>query len=148
MTNNEKYFNAPIFESSKSTYALRYHNESELKLMRLFDTEPKIKNYHQPLMLTLVKDYDREQLINVDFWVEYITGKTDLIYLERDFAFSEKAVFCVLTNDSVLTKAGSFGIVIASQIGSRFRRVADENIRLIQTDAVNDVYSANFQWVN
>ena len=50
MINVKEYLEAPIFESTKSRYVVRYQSEAERKLMTGFDENPKIKNYFQPLV--------------------------------------------------------------------------------------------------
>ena len=115
MAINENYFNAPVFESSKSFYVCRYQNKLEFELMKRLDAEPKVKTYYQPLLNALVKSSKEEKFINVNFWIEYQSGKIDLLYIETDFVISGEAKIIVLSNTEELLKSKKISFAVLNQ---------------------------------
>ena len=147
MSINEDYFNAPVFESTKSFYACRYQSKLEFELMKRLDAAPKIKTYYQPLLTALVKNSDEEKFINVDFWIEYNSGKVDLLYIEKDFVISDKSKILILTNTRELLKPVKFEFAILNQ-NFQLRRIASANLKLSKTPAIEDFCFVSFNWVN
>ena len=148
MKNNETYFDAPVFESTKSLYAYRYQNKLEFELMKRLDAEPKIKTYYQPLLTALVRNSKEEKFINVDFWIEFHSGKIDLLYLEKDYVISEGAKIIVLSNTEELLKCRKVGFAVLNPKASELRRVAPANLSLNGTAAIKNFCFVNFKWVN
>jgi len=104
--NSSKYFNAPVFDSRKSSYALRWQNEFERKLMAFFDMNSEVIDYFQPLMEILVDGHghdNAEVVINIDFWLA-CKDKTILVHLVdnslpiNDIQFEQARVFCRRNN--------------------------------------------------
>lgn len=148
MSINEKYFDAPVFESLKSTYACRYRSRLEFELMKRFEAEPKIKSFHQPLLVAFVKDSEEEKFIYVDFWIEYITGKIDLLFIERGVVISDQSKIYVLSNTTELLRPGNFSFATINRKLSQFRRIASTNLKVIATAGIDDFYFVNFSWIN
>lgn len=148
MQNNENYFNAPVFESVKSLYACRYQSELELELMKKFDVEPKIKSFHQPLLISLVRNPGEEKFINIDFWIEYFSGKIDLLFIEKDFVIDDKAQIYILSNSKKLFNPESFSFAVLNQQKSQFRRIISANLKLRRTAGIEDFCFVNFAWIN
>ena len=148
MSINEKYFDAPVFESLKSTYVCRYQSRLEFELMKRFEAESKIKSFHQPLLVAFVKESDEEKFIYVDFWIEYANGKIDLLFIERGIVISDQAKIYVLSNTKELLKPGNFSFATINRKLSRFRRIAAPNLVVVGTAGLDDFYFVNFKWVN
>lgn len=148
MNDLKNYFNAPLFESIKTTYACRYQNEFELRLMQKINAEPKIKNFHQPLLMALVKNSDNEQIINIDFWIEYFTGKIDLLFVEKDFVISDTAKIYILSNNIELSRSGRFGFAVVNSTNFHFRRIPVTNLKISRTPSIEDFYFVSFDWLN
>ena len=148
MSINEAYFDAPVFESTKALYACRYRSRLEFELLKRLEAEPKIRSFHQPLLVAFVKESDEEKFIYVDFWIEYITGKIDLLFIERGVVISEQAKIYVLSNTTELLKPGNFSFATINRKLSRFRRIASANLKVIGTAGLDDFYFVNFSWVN
>lgn len=148
MKNNETYFDAPVFESTKSLYACRYQNKLEFELMKKLDAEPKIRTYYQPLLNALVRNSKDETFINIDFWIEYNSGKIDLLYIEKDYPISDKAKIIVLSNTQELLKASRVGFAVLNQQASQFRRIAPDNLNISGTASIKDFCFVNFGWIN
>lgn len=148
MTDNETYFDALIFESTKSYYACRYRDKLEFELMKRLDAEPKIRTYYQPLLNALVRNAKEEKFINVDFWIEYHSGKIDLLYLEKDYVISDKAKVIVLSNTQELLKARRVGFAVLNPKASRLRRIAPDNLNVSGTAPISDFCFVNFSWIN
>jgi hypothetical protein len=148
MSINEAYFNAPVFESSKALYACRYRSRLEFELMKRLEAEPKIKSFHQPLLVAFVKELEEEKFIYIDFWIEYITGKIDLLFIERSVVISDQAKIYVLSNTKELLKPGNFSFATINQKLSRFRRIASANLTVIGTAGHDDFCFVNFSWIN
>lgn len=148
MKNNETYFNAPVFESIKSLYACRYQNKLEFELMKQLDMEPKILTYYQPLLTALVRNSKEEKFIHIDFWIEYMSGKIDLLYIEKDYVISDKAKIIVLSNTQELLKASRVGFVVLNHQASQFRRIAPDNLNISGIASIKDFCFVNFSWVN
>lgn len=146
MKDIKKYFDAPLFESSKSVYAVRYQTKLEQNLMQRFENEPKIKNYFQPILTALVKDSNREFFINVDFWVELVTGKIELVYLETEIEISREAKVTLFTNPKEVLKTGNFGFVIFRQ--DKFRRIECRNLKLDLSAVFTDYCFVSFDRIN
>lgn len=102
-----KYFNAPIYESSKSSYSLHFQTAFEKSLMKLFDTNPDVIDYFQPLMEISVKtEFERNKWVRIDFWLE-CSNRTILVHVrkaktndarEESKAFDQARRYCQ-TND-------------------------------------------------
>jgi hypothetical protein len=148
MNDNEEYFDASVFESTKSYYACRYRNKLEFELMKRLDAEPKIRTYYQPLLNALVRNSKNEKFISIDFWIEYHSGKIDLLYIEKDYVISDQAKIIVLSNTPELLKAHRVGFTVLNPKASRLRRIAPDNLNLNGTAAISDFCFVNFGWVN
>lgn len=147
MNNIQKYFDAPIFESKKSLYAVRYQNDLEHKLIKMFEAERRIRSYHQPILSALVKTEFEKFFINIDFWVEDVSGKVELVYLATEFDFPEQAEIRLSTNSCGLLNHEklSFALVIRN----KFRRIEVKNLKL---DVGNKYFDnncfVNFGYIN
>lgn len=148
MENIETYFDAPIFESTKSLYACRYQNKLEFELMKRLDAEPRILTYYQPLLTALVRNAKDEKFINVDFWIEFHSGKIDLLYIEKDYVISNEAKIIVLSNSLELLKARRVGFAVLNPKASGLRRVAPDNFNLSGIASIKDFCFVNFKWTN
>lgn len=146
MNNIENYFNSPLFESSKSIYAVRYQNESEYKLLKKLDADPRVRFYFQPILTALVKYSDKEFFINIDFWVELISGKVELLYLSTEVEIPEEAEIILFTNPSERLKTGNFGFITVRE--NKFQRVTSRNLKLNIDFSVIDSCLVNFNWIN
>ena len=89
MKNWNKYFNAPVYESSKSSYSLRFQTEFERSLMKLFDANSEITDYFQPLMEISMDGQLEEAWLRIDFWLECSGGKTILVHVVNEDSFNE-----------------------------------------------------------
>lgn len=148
MNDNEEYFDAPVFESNKSFYACRYRNKLEFELMKRLDAEPKIRTYYQPLLNALIRSSKEEKFINIDFWIEYHSGKIDLLYIEKDYVISDQAKVIVLSNTQELLKASRVRFSVLNPKASELRIIAPANLNLNGTAAISDFCFVNFGWVN
>ena len=148
MENIEDYFNAPIFESAKALYACRYQSKLEFDLMKRFEEEPKVRSFHQPLLMALVRNFDEEKFINVDFWIEYLSGKIDLLFIETNFVISDQAKIILLSNSQKLLNSRKVGFAVLNQQKPHYRRIAPANLELSKTASINDFYFVNFSWIN
>ncbi len=88
--NTNKYFDAPVFASPKSTYLLHWRSEFEKRLMTFFDQDSRIADYLQPQMAAIVKIDEREFEVEIDFWLEYASGKVILIHVARKDDFPQE----------------------------------------------------------
>lgn len=102
---SSKYFNAPVFNSRKSSYTLRWRNKFERNLMALFDTNSEVVDYFQPLMEIVVDEcYEGNTTVNIDFWLECQNDKTILVHIPtkalpiNDIQFEQARVFCRRNN--------------------------------------------------
>ena len=146
MINIKEYLKAPIFESTKSRYIVRYQNEAERRLMMEFDENPKIKNYFQPLVYTAVKIGGGEYFITINFCVEYATGKIDLIHLEAENEFPEalrRELFAEATNR---LKANNLGFIAIKE--SKQKQELKEHLISTKGVLTANICPANFDWVN
>ena len=148
MTSIENYFNSPIFESKKSLYVCRYQSKLEFELMKRLEEAPKVRTFHQPLLNALVKNSDEEKIIQVDFWVEYNSGKIDLLFIETNFIISNQAKIIVLSNSQELLNSKKVGFAVFNQQKSQYRRIAPVNLELSKTASIKDFCFVNFSWVN
>ncbi len=148
MTNIEKYFDSPIFESKKSLYVCRYQSKLEFELMKRLEEAPKVRSFHQPLLSALVKNSNEEKIIQVDFWVEYNSGKIDLLFIETNFIISNQAKIIVLSNSQELLNSRKVGFAVLNQEKSQYRRIAPDNLKLSKTASIKDFCFVNFGWVN
>lgn len=148
MTRNERFFNSPVFESLKSKYACRYKNKFEFKLMKRFEAEPKIRSFYQPLLVALVKNPNEEKCIYVDFWIEYVNGKIDLLFVEKKFFISDQAEIYILSNTKELMTSAGFGFATINQELSKFRRISSANLKIVGTANIDDYCFVNFSWIN
>lgn len=148
MENIENYFNAPIFESKKSLYVCRYQNKLELELMKKLEEAPKVRSFHQPLLMALIRNPDEEKFIYVDFWVEFYSGKIELLFIEKNFAISDEAKITVLSNTENLLKARKVEFAALNPRKSQYRRIAPSNLNLCKTANADDFCFVNFGWIN
>jgi hypothetical protein len=84
-----KYFNAPIYESSKSSYVLHFQTAFERSLMKLFDDSPEITDYFQPLMEISIDDQLKDAWLQIDFWLDCKNGKTILVHVANEASLNE-----------------------------------------------------------
>jgi hypothetical protein len=85
-----KYFNAPIYESSKSSYALHYQTELERSLMEVFDASSEVNDYFQPLMEISIDGQSEEtDWLRIDFWLDCKNGKTILVHVANETSLNE-----------------------------------------------------------
>ncbi len=64
------YYAAPVYESAKSSYTVRYFNDFDVALMKSFDANPEIVDYFQPQASIVVNmQGTTEALVKVDFWL-------------------------------------------------------------------------------
>lgn len=103
--NLSRYFDSPVFDSRKSSYALRWQNEFERNLMAFFDTNSEVVDYFQPLMEIVVDEcYEGNTTVNIDFWLECQNDKTILVHIPtkalpiNDIQFEQACVFCRRNN--------------------------------------------------
>lgn len=104
--NCRKYFDAPIFESSKSRHIVRFQSEFEENLMKSFDNNSEVIDYFQPLMEIAVGGQNEDShFICIDFWLESKNGKTILIHVPteepsqaNDDDFKQARIFCRQNN--------------------------------------------------
>ena len=148
MTNIKKLLDAPVFEGSKTTYACRYRNKLEFGLMKRFEAEPNIKSFYQPLLVALIKNPDEDRLVYIDFWIEYLNGKIDLLFIERAFVISDEADIYVLSNSRELLRSGNFSFATINQELSKYRRITGKSLKAINTAGLDDYHFVNFSWIN
>lgn len=148
MENIENYFDAPIFESKKSLYVCRYQNKLELELMKKLEEAPKVRSFHQPLLMALIRNLDEEKFINIDFWVEFHSGKIELLFIEKDFVIAGEAKITVLSNTENLLKARKVEFAVLNPRKSQYRRIVASNLNLYKTANAEDFCFVNFGWIN
>jgi hypothetical protein len=148
MHNIENYFNAPIFESKKSLYACRYQNKLEFELMKKLEEAPKVKSFHQPLLMALVRNADEERFIHIDFWVEFQSGKIELLFIEKDHLVSDEAKITILSNAVDLLKAKKVEFAVLSLRKNRYRRITSSHLNMCKTASTEDFCFVNFGWIN
>jgi hypothetical protein len=146
MRDFEKYFDAPMFESVKSKYTLRYQNEFEQKLMKHFDEDPKIKEYFQPLMSIKVKHRTHHYSINIDFCIQYMKEGVCLVHIEKLNEFPTEDRMEIFNSAKNLLDQKNFGFIAIKDADKT--RVPNENIKFdLSQFAVNFCF-ANFKWIN
>ncbi len=148
MTNIENYFNSPIFESKKSLYVCRYQSKLEFELMKRLEEAPKVRSFHQPLLNALVKNSDKEKIVHIDFWIEYHSGKIDLLFIETDFVIFDQAKIIVLSNSQELLNSRKVGFAVLNPQKSQYRKIASANLELSRTASIKDFCFVNFGWIN
>lgn len=148
MENIKGYSDAPIFESKKSLYACRYQSKLEFELMKKLEDSPKVQSFHQPLLSALVRNPDEEKIIHVNFWIEYLSGKIDLLFIESDFVISDQAKIILLSNSQKLLNSRKVGFAVLNQQKPHYRRIAPANLELSKTASIDDFYFVNFSWIN
>lgn len=146
MRDFEKYFNAPMFESIKSNYTLRYQNDFEHKLMTHFDEDPKIREYFQPLMSLKVKHHTCEYLIDIDFCIQYVKEGVCLVHIEKTNEFPTEDRLNIFNSAKNLLDLKNFEF--RAIMDADKTRVPNENIKFdLSQFAVNFCF-ANFKWIN
>lgn len=148
MENIENYFNAPIFESAKALYVCRYQNKLEFELMKRLEEAPKVRSFYQPLLTALVRNPDEEKFIHVDFWIEYHSGKIDLLFIETDFVIFDQARIIVLSNSQKLLNSRKVGFAVLNPQKSQYRKIASANLQLSKSANIKDFCFVNFSWIN
>lgn len=146
MINVKEYLKAPIFESTKSRYVVRYQSEAERKLMIEFDQNPKIKHFFQPLVSTTIKIDSGEYLIAINFCVEYATGKIDLIHLETENEFPEALRQEIFADATKRLKANNLGFVAIKE--NEQKSEPNKHSTSMTGVLTANICPANFDWVN
>ena len=114
--------------------------------MCYFESENKINTYYQPILSALVKNVEHEFFINIDFWIEWNSGKIELLYLANEFDFPEKAKIQILNNPDILIKQKRISFAVVTR--NKFRRVETTNIKLIKDRYIDVHCLVNFEWIN
>lgn len=109
--NTNTYFDA-VFASTKSTHTVRWRSEFEKRLMTFFDQDSRIADYFQPQMAAVVKLDDSEYSVEMDFWLEYASGRIILLHIERTNEFPPEAKKRILANAKSRFKQDGLDLVI------------------------------------
>ncbi len=141
-----KYFNAPRFDSSKSTHILRWQSEFEKRLMAYFDSDSKVKDYFQPLMSIIAQYNKRDYLIAIDFWVEYANGKVNLVHIERQNEFPLQSQSQILATAKDWLKLDGFGFITISD--GNVKSVSDKTFNFENASLAINASFENFKWLN
>jgi hypothetical protein len=142
----DKYLKAPIFESRKSNFVVRYRNETERQLMMRFDESPKVKDYFQPLNLIAIKQFKCEKLVRTNFCIEYLVGGFDFIYIESKSLIPDEAKIRIFLNSAIQSIGNSGLIVIGEDL--KARRIPNENLEFGAFELGSNYTLVNFEWVN
>lgn len=144
----KSYFEAPVYESTKTSYACRYRSTAEFELMQRLDAAQKVKSFHQPLLTALIRYAAEEKFIGVDFWIEYHSRRIDLLFIERDFIINAEAKITVLSSHKELLSPDNFGAVVLNEYNGRFRRIVPVNLKSTGTVALEEYIFVNLSWLN
>jgi hypothetical protein len=143
--NLNKYFDAPIFDSPKSTYIVRWQNEFERRLITYFDSDPRIKDFFQ-LLMSVVAKYDDEYSIDIDFWLEYASGEVNLIHIEQEQEELWEMKRQILANAKQWLKLDGFCFVTISD--GKLKSVSAKTFNFESASLAIDANFENFKWTN
>lgn len=110
--NTVEYFTAPIFASVKSSYVVRYQTNLEKRLMECFDADEQIADYFQPLMTVSLIFEDKEINLDIDFWLEYRTGRTVFVHIQNENSFTEQKI---MTAFDCSMRLDGFGLLVITK---------------------------------
>lgn len=146
MAHFEKYFNLPIFESVKSTYAVRYQNEFEKSLLERMEAAPQIKSFFQPLTSVAVKIDSHKYSIDIDFYVEYTSGNIELVHIAAENKLPPELRLQIFTLAKSQLQIDNFRFVVVE--ANKSRKLLDTNAKREHFSFANKFCFANFGWIN